>query len=97
MGTRGLVADRLLAWAAESGAKRDHVAWQTLFMDKASADAFHKAMLNSLKQRYNTKGETDFTTQGRWVSLMRNRGDAGVVLMDAASEEARTAMKLLMK
>jgi hypothetical protein len=54
-------------------------------------------MLNSLKQRYNTKGETEFTTQGRWVSLMRNRGDAGVVLMDAASEEARTAMKLLMK
>jgi len=97
MGTRGLVADRLLAWAAESGAKRDHVAWQTLFMDKASADAFQKAMLNSLKQRYNTKGETEFTTQGRWVSLMRNRGDAGVVLMDAASEEARTAMKLLMK
>jgi hypothetical protein len=97
MGTRGLVADRFLAWAAESGAKRDHAAWQTLFMDKASADAFHKAMLNSLKQRYNTKGEAEFTAQGRFVSLMRNRGDAGVVLMDAASEEARTAMKLLMK
>lgn len=97
LGTRGLVADRFLAWAADGGAKRDHAAWQTLFMDKASADAFHKAMLNSLKQRYDTKGEAEFTAQDRFVTLMRNRGEAGVVLIDAASEEARTALKLLMK
>jgi hypothetical protein len=96
-GTRGLVADRLLAWTADGGAKRDHAAWQTLFMDKASADAFAKAMLNSLKQRYDTKGEAEFTAQGRFVTLMRNRGEAGVVLIDATSEEARAALKLLMK
>jgi hypothetical protein len=96
-GTRGLVADRFLAWTAESGAKRDHAAWQTLFLDKSSADAFYKAMLNALKQRYETKGETEFTAQGRFVSLLRNRGDAGVVLIDVASEQARAALKLLMK
>jgi len=96
-GTRGLVADRLLCWAADGGAKRDHAAWQTLFQDKASAEAFIKAMLNSLKQRYATKGEPEFAAQGRFVTLMRNRGEAGVVLIDAASEEARAALKLLMK
>lgn len=96
-GARGLLADRLLVWAADGGAKRDHAAWQTVFMDKASADAFHKAMLNSLKQRYDTKGEPEFAAQGRFVSLMRNRGEAGVVLIDAASDEARVAVKLLMK
>lgn len=94
-GARGLVADRLLAWPAEGGAKRDHAAWQTLFADKSSADAFHKAMLNVLTQRYQTMGETEFTAQGRFVSLTRNRGEAGVVLIDAASEQARAAMKLL--
>jgi hypothetical protein len=97
LGARGLVADRLLAWAADAGTKRDHAAWQTLFLDKPSADAFYKAMLNSLKQRYETKGESEFTAQGRFVSLLRNRSDAGVVLIEAASEEARTAIKLLMK
>jgi len=97
LGARGLVADRLLAWVADGGAKRDHAAWQTLFMDKSSADAFYKAMLNSLKQRYETKGESEFTAQGRFVSLLRNRSDAGVVLIEAASEEARAALKLLMK
>jgi hypothetical protein len=96
-GTRGLVADRLLCWAADGGAKRDHAAWQTLFQDKASADAFVKAMLNSLRQRYETKGEAEFTAQGRFVALVRNRGEAGVVLIDAASNEARAALKLLMK
>ena len=97
LGARGLVADRLLAWKADGGAKRDHAAWQTLFMDKSSADAFYKAMLNCLKQRYETKGENEFTAQGRFVSLLRNRDGAGVVLIEAASEEARAAMKLLMK
>lgn len=97
LGARGLLADRLLAWAADGGAKRDHAAWQTLFMDQSSAAAFYKAMLNSLKQRYETKGEAEFTVQGRFVSLLRNRSDAGVVLIDAASDDARTALKLLMK
>ncbi len=97
LGARGLVADRLLAWTADGGAKRDHAAWQTLFMDKSSADAFYKAMLNCLKERYETKGENEFTAQGRFVSLLRNRGEAGVVLIEAASEEARAALKLLMK
>ncbi len=96
-GTRGLVADRLLAWTAGGGAKRDHAAWQTLFMDQATADAFVKAMLNSLKQRYHTQGESEFTAQGRFVSLLRNRGGAGVVLIDTADEGTRTALKLLMK
>ena len=54
-------------------------------------------MLNSLKQRYNTKGEAEFAAEGRFVALLRNRSEAGVVLIDAASEEARTALKLLMK
>jgi hypothetical protein len=97
LGARGLLADRLLAWTADGGAKRDHAAWQTLFMDKSSADAFYKAMLNCLKQRYETKGESEFTVQGRFVCLQRNRGDAGVVLIEAASEESRTELKLLMK
>jgi hypothetical protein len=97
LGARGLMADRLLAWTADGGAKRDHAAWQTLFMDKSSADAFYKAMLNSLQQRYETNGESEFTAQGRFVSLLRNRSDAGVVLIEAASDEARTALKLLMK
>lgn len=96
-GARGLVADRVLAWPADGGAKRDHAAWQTLFMDKASADAFHKAMVNWLKERYKTKGETEFTIDGRFVSLLRNRSDAGVLLIDAASDEARAAAKLLMQ
>lgn len=96
-GARGLVADRLLAWPADGGAKRDHAAWQTLFMDKAAADAFHKAMLNWLKERYKTKGEAEFTIDGRFVSLLRNRGDSGVLLIDAASDEARAAAKLLMQ
>lgn len=97
LGARGLVADRLLGWEAGGGTQRDHAAWQTLFMDKSSADAFHKAMLNSLRQRYDTQGEAEFTAQGRFVTLLRNRGGAGVVLIDAANESARTAMKLLMK
>lgn len=97
LGARGLVADRLLAWAADGGAKRDHAAWQTLFMDKSSADAFYKAMLNCLKQRYETKGESEFAAQGRFVSLLRNRGGAGVVLIEAASEEAGAVLKLMMK
>jgi hypothetical protein len=91
------MADRLLVWAAGGGAKRDHAAWQTLFMDKSSADAFFKAMMNSLEQRYETLGEPEFAAQDRFVSLTRNRGGAGVVLIDAASAEARAAMKLLMK
>ncbi|MFC5453889.1 hypothetical protein [Prosthecobacter fluviatilis] len=97
LGARGLVADRLLVWAADGGAKRDHAAWQTLFMDKSSADAFYKAMLSCLKQRYATQGENEFSAQGRFVCLLRNRGDAGVVLIEAASDEARAALKLLMK
>ena len=91
------MADRLLAWAADGGAKRDHAAWQTLFMDKASADAFYKAMLNCLKQRYETKGENEFTAKGRFVSLLKNRDESGVLLIEAASEEARAALKLLIK
>jgi len=97
LGARGLVADRLLVWAADGGAKRDHAAWQTVFMDKSTADAFYKAMLNSLRETYKTSGENEFTAQGRHVSLLRNRGDAGVVLLETASEEARAALKLLMK
>ncbi|MFO1485027.1 MAG: hypothetical protein U1F71_16830 [Verrucomicrobiaceae bacterium] len=95
--TRGLVADRLLVWAADGGAKRDHAAWQTVFMDKSSADAFYNAMLNTLQQRYGSKDEAEFAAQGRFVSLTRNRGAAGVVLIDAASDDARAALKLLMK
>lgn len=97
-GARGLLADRLVAWQADGGAKRDHAAWQTLFVDKASADAFHKAMLNVLKQRYKTNGEAEFTAPelGRFVSLIRTHSDVGVLMIDAASEDAREAIKLLM-
>lgn len=96
-GARGILADRLLAWPADGGARRDHAAWQTLFMDKGSADAFHKAMLNWLKERYKTKGEAEFTAEGRFVSLLRNRGDTGILLIDAATDEARAAAKLVMQ
>jgi len=96
-GARGLVADRLLAWAADSSGKQDHVAWQTVFMDKASADAFHAAMVNWLKQHFKTEAGDEFVAQDRFVSLGRNHGKAGVLLINAGSADARTAMKLLMK
>ena len=96
-GARGLVADRLLAWAADGGAKRDHAAWQTLFMDKASADAFYNAMLNCLEHRYKSKGAAEFAVEGRFVALLPTQGGAGVLLIDAASEDARAAIKLLMQ
>jgi hypothetical protein len=96
-GARGLVADRLLGWAADDSGKSDQVAWQTLFMDKSSADAFYQAMMNSLQQRFGTKGEVEFTAQGRFVTLVRNRGGAGMLLISTVNAEARTALKLLMK
>ena len=96
-GTRGLVADRLLAWTTENGGPQDQVLWQTLFMDKSSADAFHTAMLQCLTQHFQTQNGDEFEAKGRFVSLLRNRGAAGVLLINASSADARAAMKLLMK
>lgn len=96
-GTRGLVADRLLAWTTENGGPQDQVLWQTLFMDKSSADAFHSAMLKCLTQHFQTENGEEFEAKGRFVSLLRNRGAAGVLLINAGSADALAAMKLLMK
>ncbi|MEZ5386741.1 MAG: hypothetical protein R3F13_14610 [Prosthecobacter sp.] len=96
-GSRGLVADRLLAWTTESGGRQDQVLWQTLFMDKSSADAFHSAMRKWLQQHFQTENGDEFEAKGRFVSLLRNRGGAGVLLINAGGADARDAMKLLMK
>lgn len=103
-GARGLLADRLLAWPAGVGAKRHHAAWQTLFQDEDSAQAFFKAMSKVLVERYEIEkmpdkkvGEIEFAAQGRWVSLKQNRAGQGVSLIDTASEAARMGINQLIE
>ncbi|MBL9133232.1 MAG: hypothetical protein JNG86_18625 [Verrucomicrobiaceae bacterium] len=103
LGARGLLADRLLAWkAAEAGVKRHHAAWQTLWMDTETAEAFFKAMSNSLKQRYDAgitaggDGDLAFAAQGRFVRLKRNRSGSEVLLIDAGSDTVRTDLHSLL-
>lgn len=100
-GTRGLLADRLLAWKADTG--RPHAAWQTLWTDRESASTFIKAMTNCLKTRYEIEeitpaadGSIQLQTKDRFVLLKPNRSGNGVLLIDAATEVARTGLNSLL-
>jgi hypothetical protein len=95
-GARGLLADRLLAWQAGADAKRHHAAWQTLFQDAESAQAYFKAMSKVLVERYGQEkapeekaGGIEFAAQDRFVNLKRNREGQGILLIDTATEAAR--------
>lgn len=89
---RGWKSDRLLAYAAPDQ-KRDHVAWQTLWMTPANAEAFFKTLRNCLLQRYDVEASKDtaelleLEAQGRRVTLLRNRSGQGVLLLDTASPD----------
>lgn len=103
-GARGLLADRLLAWQAAVEAKRHHAAWQTLFQDAESAQAFVKAMTKALVERYDLEkapesvaGTVTFTAQDRFVMLKLNRGGQGALLLDTASEVARKELAALLE
>jgi hypothetical protein len=103
-GARGLLADRLLAWQAGVEAKRHHAAWQTVFQDTESAQAYVKAMTKVLVERYGLEkppeekaGGLEFTAQDRFVSLKRNRSGQGVALIDAATEAARKDIMILIE
>ena len=103
-GARGLLADRLLAWQAAVEAKRHHAAWQTLFQDAESAQAFVKAMTKALVERYGLEkapesvaGTVTFTAQERFVMLKLNRGGQGALLLDTASEVARKELAALLE
>ncbi len=91
-GARGWRGDRLLAWP--SAGKRDHAAWQTVWVDDARASAFFKAMTAVLTQRYELEdakpsatGELELAPPGRTIRLTRNRDGRGVLLIDAGSME----------
>ncbi|MCB1208155.1 MAG: hypothetical protein KDK97_02450, partial [Verrucomicrobiales bacterium] len=91
-GARGWRGDRLLAWP--SAGQRDHAAWQTVWVDEASASAFFKAMSAVLIQRYELKtanpgaaGDLALDPPGRTVRGSRNRDGRGVLLIDAGSME----------
>lgn len=94
---RGWQSDRLLAYAAPDQ-KRDHAAWQTLWMTPANAEAFFKTMRNCLLQRYDVEASKDtpelleLVADGRHVRLIRNRSGQGVLLLDAASADFSTAL-----
>jgi hypothetical protein len=87
LGTRGLIADRLLAWEAK-GVDRHHAAWQTLWQGTEHAAAFEDAITKVLVERYGVitrSGEGfAFNAKGRHVSLSRNRNSLGVLLLDTA-------------
>lgn len=95
---RGWQSDRLLAYAAPE-AKRDHAAWQTLWLAPDHANAFFKAMQNSLSQRYQAKPVSETADTAEWkvaerfVSLRKNKGGVGVLLIDAASADFAKALQ----
>ncbi len=93
LGARGWTGDRLLAYAADDAQARGHVVWQTLWQDVDWAEAFFRAMLECLRQQYQLpepdaeSGLLNFESQDRHVTLLRNRGQNGVLLIDAGSGE----------
>jgi hypothetical protein len=94
LGARGSVADRLLAYEGADETQRGHAVWQTLWQDGDWAEAFFRAMGECLRQRYETAvtgketGIIRFEAKGRHVTLMKNRGGAGVLLVDAGDGQA---------
>jgi hypothetical protein len=97
-GAKGWLADRLLCYAADGGL-RDHAAWQTLWITPEAAEAHFTAMRHLLLQRYDVKPEVDeprtvsLSTAERHVHLIKNRGGAGVLLIDAAAAEFASALR----
>lgn len=93
LGARGWVGDRLLAFAGEKESERGHAVWQTLWQEADWAEAFFRAMHNNLRQQYGLPeaeapdGLLSFQAGGRQVTLQRNRGGQGVLLIDAAAGE----------
>ncbi len=93
LGAQGWVADRLLTYPAKDAKQRGHAVWQTLWQDAEWSEAFFRAMAECLRQRYSVPltgketGVISFEAQGRFVTLMKNRGGAGVVLVDAGEGE----------
>jgi hypothetical protein len=99
LGARGWVADRLRTYAGGSESGRGHAVWQTLWRDGDWSEAFFRAMRECLRQRYGVQvtmadsGAVDFEAQGRHVSLTRNRGGSGVVLIDAGTAAFAKGLK----
>lgn len=95
---RGWQGDRLLAYASPDH-KRDHAAWQTMWLSPEQAGLFFKAMRNWLLQRYDVKATTDapaelvLDTPERHVRLLLNRNGQGVLLLDAATADFAEAMR----
>lgn len=93
LGARGWIGDRLLAFAGATDAERGHALWQTLWQDADWAEAFFRAMRNNLRQQYQLPAEAaagdvfSFQAAGRQVTLQRNRGGQGVLLIDAAAND----------
>jgi len=99
LGSRGWVGDRLLVYAAAEADQRGHAVWQTLWQDGDWAEAFYRAMMECLKQRYGVEIERQgeairsFVVEGRRVALMKNRDGQGVLLMDCAEGPFNEALR----
>mgnify|MGYP000911174725 CR=1 FL=1 len=93
---KGLVSDRLLAYAAPEH-PRDHAVWHTTLTDPAAADAFFKAMRAALISRYDVKAATDapekLILHDRNRRIHLSRAGAQVLLVDAAGENAARALQ----
>lgn len=99
LGARGWAGDRLLAFAEAGEAERGSVVWQTLWQDEDWAEAFFRAMLNNLRQQYQLPaaeagdGLFCFQAAGRQVTMQRNRGGQGVLLIDATTGPTASAIE----
>lgn len=100
LGARGWKGDRLLVYAAPE-AKRDHAAWQTLWLTQEDAQAFFKAARSGLTQRYDKPAQQDepgrfsLNTAERHTRLILNRDGLGVLWIDAAAADFAEALSRL--
>ena len=98
LGVQGWVGDRLLTYRGVDDKQRGHAVWQTLWQDGEWSEAFFRAMAECLKQRYSVplsgkeQGVLSFEAGGRFVTMMVNRGGAGVILVDAGDGEVAKAL-----
>jgi hypothetical protein len=98
LAVQGWAGDRLLAYESGPTGSRGHAAWQTVWGEPDWAEAFFRAMFECLRQRYQPSisepgaGEVSFVAGGRHVTLLKNRSGSGVLLVDAASAEASSAL-----
>jgi hypothetical protein len=92
------MGDRLLTYRGVDDKQRGHAVWQTLWQDGEWSEAFFRAMAECLKQRYSVplsgkeQGVLSFEAGGRFVTMMVNRGGAGVILVDAGDGEVAKAL-----